>query len=181
MTSLYLSLRIPSARRKFGTSIRSLNSSAIKNLVEVPAVIPPNPTKLKPSKTSKIPPPMYVLPDGSTFHSRFHPSLHPEKVEISPDDLPPLSHPISPIRGSKHLAKEDIEQIRQLRSSDPDTWTVRKLAEKFKCSPIFVSIVAKCPEDRVKKLAEERQAKWERLSEETKREIKDRERRRLLW
>lgn len=36
-----------------------------------------------------------------------------------------------------------------LRASDPDTWTRKRLAEKFGCTQFFIGIVAPASEERV--------------------------------
>ncbi|KAL3486183.1 mitochondrial ribosomal protein subunit L20-domain-containing protein [Aspergillus germanicus] len=38
-----------------------------------------------------------------------------------------------------HLTREDVEEIRKLRSSDPILWSRWKLAKHFNCSPIFIA------------------------------------------
>ncbi|KAL2816346.1 mitochondrial ribosomal protein subunit L20-domain-containing protein [Aspergillus granulosus] len=38
-----------------------------------------------------------------------------------------------------HLTREDVEEIRKLRSSDPMTWSRWKLAKRFNCSPLFIA------------------------------------------
>lgn len=43
---------------------------------------------------------------------------------------------------AKKLSEAEIAELRQLRESDPTTWTRSKLAKKFGCSELFVSIAA---------------------------------------
>jgi hypothetical protein len=38
-----------------------------------------------------------------------------------------------------HLTREDVAEIRKLRSSDPILWSRWKLAKRFNCSPIFIA------------------------------------------
>ncbi|KAL3458487.1 mitochondrial ribosomal protein subunit L20-domain-containing protein [Aspergillus heterothallicus] len=38
-----------------------------------------------------------------------------------------------------HLTREDVEEIRKLRSTDPLTWSRWKLAKRFNCSPLFIA------------------------------------------
>ena len=40
-----------------------------------------------------------------------------------------------------HLTKEDMDEMRRLRREDPMEWSAKKLAKKFDCSSIFVSLV----------------------------------------
>lgn len=53
-----------------------------------------------------------------------------------------------------HLSKEDVEELRHLRQSDPGTWGVSKLAKKFNCSPMFVMMCSQAPTE---KLAEQKE------------------------
>lgn len=43
---------------------------------------------------------------------------------------------------AKKLSEAEIAELRQLRETDPATWTRSKLAKKFGCSELFVSIAA---------------------------------------
>ncbi|KAL2841238.1 mitochondrial ribosomal protein subunit L20-domain-containing protein [Aspergillus pseudoustus] len=38
-----------------------------------------------------------------------------------------------------HLTREDVEEIRKLRASDPLVWSRWKLAQRFNCSPLFIA------------------------------------------
>ncbi|KAG1310874.1 hypothetical protein G6F64_004238 [Rhizopus arrhizus] len=40
------------------------------------------------------------------------------------------------------LGEKEVNEIRQLRESDPTTWTRVKLAKKFGCSELFIGMVA---------------------------------------
>lgn len=62
-----------------------------------------------------------------------------------------------------HLTEQDIAEIQKLRAQDPVQWNVRKLAKKFDCSSIFISIVSQAPEEKIKhdrELLEARIARW---------------------
>ncbi|OJK00612.1 hypothetical protein ASPACDRAFT_77465 [Aspergillus aculeatus ATCC 16872] len=48
-----------------------------------------------------------------------------------------------------HLNPSDVLEIRRLRTSDPMTWSRSKLAKRFDCSPLFISMV--CGASREKK------------------------------
>jgi hypothetical protein len=86
----------------------------------------------------------------------------------------------APYEKKYHLTTAEIDEIRQLRSSDPHTWTRVKLAEKFGCSQFFVGMVAKNAEKAtvVSKEHEEARRRWG-----ARRKIarEDRERRKVLW
>lgn len=50
---------------------------------------------------------------------------------------PPVRQPYTK---KYHLKEGDLEEMRRLRTEDPDTWSANKLAKKFDCSVLFVSI-----------------------------------------
>lgn len=78
------------------------------------------------------------------------------------EDLPPA------MRYTRRLAQynlneADMKEMKRLRQEDPLTWNVKALATKFKCSPIFVSIVAPAPADHTKwreEKMERQRARW---------------------
>jgi hypothetical protein len=42
-----------------------------------------------------------------------------------------------------HLTEKDMEEMRELRKTDPTQWSVSKLSKKFDCSPVFTHLVVK--------------------------------------
>ena len=66
--------------------------------------------------------------------------------QASPTDsgipLPPISRPSLNKPQLERLSDEDVEKIRQLRRSDPETYTRSKLAQMFGCTQTFVGAVA---------------------------------------
>lgn len=67
-----------------------------------------------------------------------------------------------------------------MRAEDPRQWTRVRLAEKFGCSPFFVSLCASAPqiaEERKKEL-EAIKKKWGRSKTEAR---EDRQRRKEMW
>ncbi|KAI9040507.1 mitochondrial 54S ribosomal protein mL58 [Aspergillus affinis] len=56
-----------------------------------------------------------------------------------PEELPSVFK--STTQKKYHLKPSDIEEIRQLRLSDPMTWSRWKLAKRFDCSPMFIAMV----------------------------------------
>jgi len=67
------------------------------------------------------------------------------KKELQP---PPLREPYEKMY---HLTPADIEKMRELRAADPQKWSRAVLAREFKCSPLFVGIVAEASEERLTK------------------------------
>ena len=62
-----------------------------------------------------------------------------------------------------HLTKEDVEEIRRLRASDPNEWSVSALAKKFNCAPMFVMMCSQATEEKLaqqKQKVEQAKARW---------------------
>ncbi|KAJ5864329.1 uncharacterized protein N7529_006245 [Penicillium soppii] len=80
-----------------------------------------------------------------------------------------------------HLTPSDIEEIRNLRMTDPMTWSRNKLAKRFECSPVFIAMVCQAsPEKREiqARILEAVQSRWgpkRRMARE------DRQLRREAW
>lgn len=74
------------------------------------------------------------LSDGTLFIER-QPVVAPN---VQAKVAPSLHKPAV----TKKLSDAEINEMRQLRDSDPSTWTRSKLAKKFGCSELFVSIAA---------------------------------------
>ncbi|KAI9480826.1 MAG: mitochondrial ribosomal protein subunit L20-domain-containing protein [Benjaminiella poitrasii] len=87
--------------------------------------------KMKPT----VPIQQTTLPDGTTFITRL-PIVEPN-VQAT---VAPLIH--KECTETRKLSDAEINEMRQLRTSDPTTWTRSKLAKKFGCSPLFVSMTA---------------------------------------
>ncbi|KAH7136070.1 mitochondrial ribosomal protein subunit L20-domain-containing protein [Dendryphion nanum] len=68
----------------------------------------------------------------------------------------------APYEKKYHLTEADIEEMRKLRSRDPEKWTRVRLAEKFGCSQYFVGMVAKNggKAERVEREHERSRARW---------------------
>ncbi|KAI8647737.1 mitochondrial ribosomal protein subunit L20-domain-containing protein [Parasitella parasitica] len=86
--------------------------------------------KWKPS----VPVQQTTLPDGTVFIAR-QPVVEPS---VQSAVAPLLNKPAT----YKKLSETEIKELRQLRESDPSTWTRSKLAKKFGCSELFVGIAA---------------------------------------
>lgn len=94
----------------------------------------------------------------------------------------PLPPPVRKTQEKKyHLLPKDIEEIRQLRTADPFTWTRKKLAEKFDCTQFFVGMVVGASKERKeqqKQILENVKQKWGRRKRYAR---EDRAKRRELW
>ncbi|KAF8682719.1 RmlD substrate binding domain [Rhizoctonia solani] len=98
------------------------------------------------------------------------------------DHLPPVLHPKAEVERPK-LTRDQIEEIRRLRLSDPKTNSCQVLAEKFNCTPIFVSMVAPLPKQKREELEkEQREAQKREQWGEKKNLIREiRKKRRHFW
>jgi hypothetical protein len=76
-----------------------------------------------------------------------------------------------------NLTKEHIEEMRRLRSEDPLTWSVQKLARKFECSTVFVQMAAPAPPEHLQWLKGKMERKMERWGPKRTLAREDRKRR----
>ncbi|KAG9239609.1 mitochondrial ribosomal protein subunit L20-domain-containing protein [Amylocarpus encephaloides] len=67
--------------------------------------------------------------------AKFQPKAHATR-------LPPAISPKSKVP-HHHLSDTDIAEIQSLKREDPEKWNANKLARKFNCSSMFVSICLK--------------------------------------
>ncbi|CRK24644.1 hypothetical protein BN1723_003172, partial [Verticillium longisporum] len=51
-----------------------------------------------------------------------------------------------------HLNKDDVAEIRRLRAEDPVQWSVNRLAQKFDCSEVFITICTPAPREHTERL-----------------------------
>lgn len=80
-----------------------------------------------------------------------------------------------------HLGEKEIEEIRRLRTEDPNTWTQNKLAQKFACSQFFIGMVSRAPKERLERASKELEkvkAKWGPRRTYAR---EDRQKRREFW
>ncbi|SNX82585.1 related to sulfide:quinone oxidoreductase, mitochondrial precursor [Melanopsichium pennsylvanicum] len=176
------------ASRGFPVSRRSFSTTTV-GLRNTPARRPRDPLDASPDATR------HTLPSGETFIVRPPPTASPVRTTVyqaqpllsavptnDTSNLPPALRPRSKLtQRSDAITSEQIATIQRLRKEDPITYTKTKLAKKFKCSPLFVSIVAPLPESvkMVKKQQEDlKKASWG-LNKRVARA--EREERRLLW
>jgi hypothetical protein len=124
--------------------------------------------KWKPS----VPVQQSTLSDGTIFIAR-QPVVEPS---VQASVAPLINKQSNNI--AKKLSEAEVTEMRQLRESDPTTWTRSKLAKKFGCSELFVSMAApsktaSIPEDQVAAAAKHGYRR-KLISQE-------REKRRALW
>ncbi|KAI8967493.1 mitochondrial ribosomal protein subunit L20-domain-containing protein [Mycotypha africana] len=131
--------------------------------------------KMKPS----VPIKETALPNGTVFVERL-PVVEPT---IQASYAPLLHRNSTTLTTTKKLTESEIAEMRQLRQSDPSTWTRSKLAEKFGCSPLFVSMAAPLPKDILQQHQEEQKNAANSTMRGYRRKLitEQRQKRRELW
>ena len=91
------------------------------------------------------------------------PLLWPRPTPTDAVPLPPVSRPsLYKSQQPERLSDEDVEKIRQLRRSDPETYSRQKLAKMFGCTQTFVGAVAALKKSQRKKLIRKEEEQFER-------------------
>lgn len=92
-------------------------------------------------------PSLFLPPDDprrqlSSPQSTFNSSPSSSSTTTTSPSSSQLSAPLvrQPYQKKYHLKEIDLEEMRELRKSDPLRWSASKLAKKFDCSPLFVSL-----------------------------------------
>ncbi|CDS09249.1 hypothetical protein LRAMOSA10609 [Lichtheimia ramosa] len=157
-------LRLPAIRRASVTIARRTYASKTKT---------PKPKVSNVNTKARVPVKEMTLDDGSIFVVRESPV--PTKVQAT---APPLRQPYEK---KYNLSDAQIAEMRQLRQQDPTTWTRKKLADKFGCSELFVSIAA--PTTKHATLEASSSSAAAATEEGYRRQLikRNRERRRALW
>ncbi|KAK4148059.1 mitochondrial ribosomal protein subunit L20-domain-containing protein [Dichotomopilus funicola] len=111
---------------------------------------PASASPLRPSPASAAPTPT----SSTTETSQAPPDPTVTSTGISPESFPALGkrngEPL--YKPQHHLTKEDIEEMRRLRTEDPVTNSVLTLAKRFKCSKLFVLMVCQAPRGHKEKI-----------------------------
>lgn len=157
-------LRLPAIRRASVAIARRTYASKTKT---------PKPKVSNVNTKARVPVKEMTLDDGSIFVVRESPVA--PKVQAT---APPLRQPYEK---KYNLSDAQIAEMRQLRQQDPSTWTRKKLADKFGCSELFVSIAAPTAKRAAQQQPEAAAAAA--TEEGYRRQLikKNRERRRELW
>ena len=85
-----------------------------------------------------------------------------ESSQVAQVELPPPVR--QPYEKKYHLKEEDMEEMRQLRRSDPEKWSANQLAKKFDCSSLFVKFVteglSRAKQEQQKQVTEAVKSRW---------------------
>lgn len=165
-------VRQESSFRRSKNALRVKPDSSFTNTTETQDHIIYNPPSSAPNVYHT---PQKFLP-VSDPRRRLH-SLTPKPPTAAAGTSRPLPPPVRPIQEKKyHLEPAQVEEIKRLRAEDPRKWTRVRLAEKYECSPFFVSLCCSAPgfkEERDREL-EAIKAKWGRRKTEAREERKRR-------
>ncbi|MCJ1423943.1 hypothetical protein MMC29_001828 [Sticta canariensis] len=125
--------------------------------------------------------PLAFLPPTDPRRQLLATSLsHASPYEDPSRKLPPPVRQL-PQKKKYHLREEEIAEIRRLRTTDPNVWTRKKLAEKYDCSQFFVGMVVQASKEKKEKerqILENVKEKWGRRRRYAR---EDRKKRRELW
>jgi hypothetical protein len=115
------------------------------------------------------PPPSAAAPE-STTDLPASPLLQKRPVRSSPPraSLPPLlptDLKASQPKELKELTEEDIAKMKELRASDPETYSLRKLAAMFGCTKMYVAQNARIRTSQKTALWKKRDAEHEKYRE----------------
>ncbi|EAU86039.1 hypothetical protein CC1G_07118 [Coprinopsis cinerea okayama7 len=129
------------------------------------------------------PPPSAPSPASLTT-APASPLLRPQSKPAGEVPLPPALHN-HPLKERKTLSTEDIAKMKELRASDPVTYSTNKLAKMFGCSRHFVILSTRITTAQRTALEREREAQHEenreRWSDRHKLVKALRARRRQMW
>lgn len=121
-----------------------------------------------------------TLDDGSTLF-RLTPTPAQSIETAKPHSLESLPPRVRTFPPRTKLSLEQIDEMKILRSSDPDINTVLQLARKFNTYPGFVLKHTSCPPERKQRLISQETIAFEALSLSKKKRALDRIRRKDLW
>ncbi|KIK95312.1 hypothetical protein PAXRUDRAFT_25554 [Paxillus rubicundulus Ve08.2h10] len=121
-------------------------------------------TTLQDSKLTFIhrPPPTAPSPHSTTLDPA-SPLLRPATATGGP--MPPFLRPSGYRPMPERLSKEDMVKLRELRLSDPNTYSRTELAKMFNCTPHFVSKIAAVPRSQRKQFAKNQETKHAAIRE----------------
>lgn len=88
---------------------------------------------------------------------------------------------VEPAQKNYNLSAQDIAEIQNLRLQDPEKWNRKALAQKFNCSPFFISIVSKPATERQEEMDRRLGIIKSGWTDHRVNSRKDRVRRRNLW
>lgn len=116
---------------------------------------------------------------ASLFESHFGGASSTTTTTLDASQLGPLVMQ-APVFDRPPVTKEEVEEMRQLRTEDPHRWTVKALSEKFQIPQGFVMSCCQAPKEKIefeRKKLELISRRWGALKRKAK---EDKERRREM-
>lgn len=127
------------------------------------------------------------VPNASKTPKAFLPTQDPRSTRLSHksytreqvDDMPVVY--ASSANPDYSVTPEIVSEIQSLRDSNPQEWTVNKLARKFQVSPAFVKVTTSINQVRKETLAQQEEAQKQQWPLQKQKARIDRKRRVELW
>lgn len=142
-----------------------------------PGIILPKGLKYNPAPSSPTPyeTPAAFLPPSDTR------KIVKDAKQYNVETMPPLSEEVPAQKQQYHLTMADFVEIQRLRYEDPDKWTRKALAKKFKCSLYTISIASRPHPERDTEMSRRLEVIKSIWDTRRSRARVNRQRRRKLW
>lgn len=115
---------------------------------------------------------------ASLFESHFGGAGAAQGQQVSTSDLPVLAEHKHADRGP--ITREEVEEMRRLRASDPHTWTVRNLGVKFDLPMGFIMACCQAPREKIEFERRKMELIRQRWGPAKRKAMEDRARRRQM-
>ncbi|KAI1468101.1 mitochondrial ribosomal protein subunit L20-domain-containing protein [Daldinia caldariorum] len=89
--------------------------------------------------------------------------LRPSADDAAPSKSAALPPELKDRERKYNVTEEQVEEMRMLRATDPERWSVLRLAERYGCAPYFILMCCRAPEDhrqRERERLEGVKARW---------------------
>ncbi|KAI1260974.1 mitochondrial ribosomal protein subunit L20-domain-containing protein [Xylariaceae sp. FL1019] len=170
--SLTTTLTRSSATKTISSSVASRRHQSTTSRTKKALKIPPHPDFLTPqSGANHI---IYNPPPSAptVFHTpfKFLPKSDPRRqanlvahlrsaISSAPNQAVPPPINAAELREKQYnVTKEQVAEMRQLRTENPAKWSVLKLAKKYDCTPMFIMMCVHAPAEHQKKEYERKEA-----------------------
>jgi hypothetical protein len=181
-----MSLLTHSTRSSFARCLYSVRTYAVARpnpRPKDPVLNSPNAKveQIAPDVTFIHNPPSSVPTPYSLTTAPASPLLSKPSAAPASDNLPPALRPSQKAGEQTRLTQAQMNELRELRLSDPKTYSCQVLARKYGCSPVFVSMVAPLPAEQRVEIERERESAKAQWGERKTLIRAARKRRREFW
>lgn len=127
--------------------------------------------------------PCLEFADGSTLIARPNAleSTVSKTLDLDESSLPPRVHPVRQMGQRDELTLAEINEATELRKTDPTTWTVAKLAQKFCVDREYIKLRIPVSREYREALNQMRDNEFEHMHFVQKRRVLTRIRKRQEW